>query len=137
MTKTDILVIIVLFVALIVAVAMIAIRKGKKHIYLDDNSQQDLNDEQESGIWANAGAECKSVAKLVLWLGVIGSVIYGILLMVRGLIISGLAIIVLGSFGSYLSSIGLYAIGEAAENSAYVARYIMRIDAETDEDDEE
>ena len=83
-------------------------------------------------MWKNIGSKVEGLAKVVCWLGIIGSIIYGIILMttttevtvgyyyattetVYPYIGAGIAWIILGSFASWIGSWVMYAIGEAAE----------------------
>ena len=74
-------------------------------------------------MWENIGSDVKGLAKVVCWLGIIGSIIYGIILImattttktVHPYIGAGIAWIILGSFASWIGSWVIYAIGEAAE----------------------
>ena len=84
-------------------------------------------------MFENVGSKVKSLAKVICWLGIIGSIIGGIVIWVSGGNSSsyysysyrsssngftfwyGLLTIVLGSFFSWLGSLTTYAIGEAAE----------------------
>ena len=91
-------------------------------------------------MYKNVGSKCMNLAKFVCVLGIIGSAVYGIVLIVLGadargdqqvsLILSGLLVMILGSVASWLSSLGLYAIGEAAENSAIAANLAVKADME-------
>ena len=83
----------------------------------------------------NVGGKCKTLALVGCYLGIIGTILWGFRLIGSGnalnnlsrgsgtnLIISGVAMMILGPLGSWLGSLSLYAIGEAAENSANAAR---------------
>lgn len=67
----------------------------------------------------NSGEKLQVLAKVFFVLGVIASVIGGIILFVQSpqLPWLGFVIIVAGTFSSWVSSLVLHAIGEAAENS--------------------
>ena len=107
----------------------------------DHKNLKKAENSMEQGMWANIGGKCKTLAAVSCWLGIIGCIIYGIILIIRGsgihngesLIIAGLAVAFVGPFASYLGSIGLYAIGEAAEKSAYAAKCIEKLEAEKKE----
>lgn len=115
--------------------------EGSKCETAEDKRENNEQPDEERGMWANIGGKCKALAAALCWLGIFGRVIYGIVLIGRGSeisngdsgVITGIAVAIVGSFMSYLGSIGLYAIGEAAEKSAYVAKYIEKLEAEKKE----
>ena len=74
----------------------------------------------------NVGGKVKTLASVVCWLGIIGASIYGIVLVARGLVLTGLIAAAVGAFSSWIGSLGLYAIGEAAENSAITVRLLEK-----------
>lgn len=88
----------------------------------------------------NIGSKCKTVAKVVCWIGIIGSVIVGFVLITTGLNLSGgaselylalgLLTLAVGSLISWLSTLALYALGEIAENGAIVANLAVKADME-------
>lgn len=79
-------------------------------------------------MYNNIGEKIKTLAKVIAWLGIIGSIIWGIILIVQGEQVSsyssylsgagstltgtGIAVMILGSLGSWISSWALYAIGD-------------------------
>lgn len=79
-------------------------------------------------MYNNIGNKIKTLAKVIAVLGIIGSVIYGIILIVQGEQVSsynsylsgagstltgtGVVVMILGSLGSWISSWALYAIGD-------------------------
>ena len=63
----------------------------------------------------NVGSKVKVMAKVFCIIGIIASVILGIITLVGGQVIVGLIIIALGAFTSWLSCLALYAIGHSAE----------------------
>lgn len=67
----------------------------------------------------NIGSKIKTLAKVLTWLGIIGSCISGILLMAEDedLIAAGLLIIIFGSLISWGGSFLLYGFGQLIENS--------------------
>lgn len=79
----------------------------------------------------NIGSKIKSLARIITWIGIIGSVILGIIQISNGsryssyggspLIWSGLGTIVIGSLAAWISSFILYGFGELIENSARIA----------------
>ncbi|MBR6955318.1 MAG: hypothetical protein IKH77_09855 [Clostridia bacterium] len=77
-------------------------------------------------MWTNVGAKLKTLAKVVCWLGIILSVIMGIMMIATGNqvsyngaavggVVGGITTIIVGSLASWLGSLTTYAIGEAAE----------------------
>jgi len=71
----------------------------------------------------NVGGKIKIAAKVVAWIGIIFCVIYGFVLLVsvEGMALAGLLVMILGSLGSWLSSLLVYGFGELIENSAIIA----------------
>ncbi len=69
----------------------------------------------------DSGAKCKALAIVTCLLGIISSVIGGFVLLIGGAVPAGLCTIVFGSVGSWLASLGLYAIGETEERSRKIA----------------
>jgi len=64
-------------------------------------------------MFENVGSKLKVAAYIYLVIGVVASLFYGIILMSEtGL---GLVVIILGSFFSWLSSLGIYALGEISD----------------------
>ena len=70
----------------------------------------------------NVGRKVQVLAKVMCWLGIIASVIYGIVLIAAGSransgagLLTGILTMAVGSLASWLSSLATYAIGEAAE----------------------
>lgn len=77
----------------------------------------------------NAGEKLKIFAIISCWLGIIGSVIYGIILMGSSFFLGLLAIIV-GSLLSWLGSLTPYAIGETwiqAHDTRFRVNDILRL----------
>lgn len=72
-----------------------------------------------TGMFGNIGGKIKSLAQVITWLGIIGSVIWGFVLMAtdEDLISAGLMIAVLGSLISWVSSFVLYGFGQLVENT--------------------
>ena len=68
----------------------------------------------------NIGSKIKTLAKVVCWIGIIGSIIAGIaMIATMGSVgvLSGLLTIVLGALLSWVGSFVLYGFGEMVENS--------------------
>ena len=83
--------------------------------------------------------KCKGLAKLIFWLGLIGSLIAGIVLIVEGGSVYyhketyyGIAAVTIlfGPLLSWIAAIPVYCIGEAAENGAIAANFLIKADRE-------
>ena len=92
----------------------------------------------------NIGGKCKAIAKGLCWTGIILSCLCGLIMIIAGffsvggsgslyLVLYGFLVMIVGSVSSWLSSIGLYAIGEAAENSAIAANLAIKADLEREQ----
>ena len=80
-------------------------------------------------MFENAAAKLKAAARILCWLGIIGSLIKGITLIVQAsrsytdgsyITFLGLATIAAGAFISWLLSLVLYAFGELVEHTASI-----------------
>lgn len=71
----------------------------------------------------NVGSKIKALASFFCWGGIIASIIGGIILigLDEDLIFAGIAVIVIGSLLSWVSSFVLYGFGELVVNSAIIA----------------
>lgn len=69
----------------------------------------------------------KVVAYVQCILGIIGSVILGIIIMAADLIGIGLLVMAYGSFMSWLSSLGIYGLGEAVDRATVAAQKTQHI----------
>lgn len=71
----------------------------------------------------NVGSKIKGLASFFCWGGIIASIIGGIILigLDEDLIFAGIAVIVIGSLLSWVSSFVLYGFGELVANSAIIA----------------
>lgn len=71
----------------------------------------------------NVGSKIKGLASFFCWGGIIASIIGGIILigLDEDLIFVGIAVIVIGSLLSWISSFVLYGFGELVVNSAIIA----------------
>ena len=95
-------------------------------------------------MYNHISGKCKALAKAICWIGMIGSIIGGAALIIAGIetygynqtlyIVIGAATVLLGPLFSWLGSIGIYAIGEAAENSAIAANLIIKADQEREQE---
>ena len=81
----------------------------------------------------NIGEKCKRIAKIDCYMGIALFVIVGIVYIVSGKILDGIIIAIVGSAVAYISSIGLYALGEAAENSDIAANLAAKADFEKEQ----
>jgi hypothetical protein len=79
-------------------------------------------------MYNNIGKKIKGLAVFFAWLGMIGSIIYGIIITIQGVNYGsdamaglGLLLMVAGSVISWLSSWVLYGFGELIENTAKIA----------------
>ena len=66
----------------------------------------------------DVGENIKGLAKVLCWIGIIASVIWGIMFIERD-ILTGVLIAVIGSLVSWLSSFTLYGFGELIEKTVY------------------
>lgn len=79
----------------------------------------------------NIGGKIKGLAKFICWLGIIVSVLVGIILIIgatnrngyysytdTNMVITGVIVIVMGSILSWIGSFVLYGFGELVENSS-------------------
>ena len=71
----------------------------------------------------NVGSKIKALASFFCWGGIIASVIGGIIVITldEDLVWTGLAVIIIGSLLSWVSSFVLYGFGELVVNSAIIA----------------
>lgn len=86
----------------------------------------------------NIGSKVKTLAKVLCWIGIIASIIGGLIILgtSRGVaagVISGLAVIILGSILSWAGSFVLYAFGDAVENIAFIANLTAKADMEREQ----
>ncbi len=76
----------------------------------------------------NIGGKIKSLAQIACWIGMVCSVIWGIVVWVEELgFWLGLGIIVLGSLASWISTFTLYGFGQLIENSDYQKYYLKKL----------
>ena len=92
----------------------------------EDISSTELNNNAEElrvtsdsiGMFGNIGGKIKTLAQVVTWIGIIGSVIYGFVLGIyEDLIFEGFIMALLGSLISWVSSFVLYGFGQLIENT--------------------
>ena len=66
-------------------------------------------------MWDNIGSKLQKLAKVVCWLGIIVSVISGIVFMTQNQIVIGLVYLILGSVMSWIGSWSIYGLGLVVE----------------------
>lgn len=76
----------------------------------------------------NIGSKVKTMAKVFCGIGIGSSIILGIVSIFTSNFFVGLLIAALGSFVSWISTLALYAIGEASENTNIILRKIKKIE---------
>ena len=78
-----------------------------------------ISNSNSTGMFGNIGGKIKSLAQVITWLGIIVSVIWGVVLMStdEAFIPAGLIIALLGSLISWISSFVLYSFGQLIENT--------------------
>ena len=83
----------------------------------------------------NIGGKIKTVAKVICWLGIIASVIMGIIMIKQAtgryynndeMVIAGIATIIGGSLLSWIGSFFTYGFGQLIENSESIKNYLAR-----------
>ena len=72
----------------------------------------------------NIGSKIKSVASVLCWIGIIGSVISAFAM---PNFFWGLVVVIAGSLTSWISSVILYGFGQLIENSDYMVYHIQNI----------
>ena len=67
----------------------------------------------------NIGGKIKSLAQVVCWIGIVCSVLYGIILIVadEDLAFLGFVVMIIGPLVSWVSSFTLYGFGQLVENT--------------------
>lgn len=75
-----------------------------------DISQSNPNN---SGLFSNIGHKIKNLAKVITWVGIIFSVLFGLITLAAG----GIIIMIVGPLISWISSFTLYGFGQLIENS--------------------
>ena len=80
-------------------------------------------------MFENIGGKIKALAKVVTWIGIIGSVLAGIIMISAGsrgsggtlMVLPGLLMMVIGSLSAWIASFVLYGFGQLIENSDKIA----------------
>lgn len=83
----------------------------------EKQKRNEEKEKQESGMFANIGEKIKSVTVFFCVVGIIVSVLLGVILMMGGAVLPGLLTAVLGAIGSYLGSMVMYGLGELITES--------------------
>ena len=83
------------------------------------NHSETENDGYNSGMFSNIGSKIKGLAVFITCMGIISSVIGGIVLMVTDeeLILPGILVMAVGSILSWVASFLLYGFGQLVDNS--------------------
>ena len=94
-------------------------------------------------MFTDIGSKCKRVAKILCYTGIICSILSGLVMMLFGILstngggglvaLYGILVMLFGSAFSWIGSIGLYAVGETAENSAIAANLAIKADMEREQ----
>lgn len=90
-------------------------------------------------MFKNIGNKIKAVAKFICYAGISLSIIGGMIMLVVGaisepsIVVSGLAIMTVGSVCSWLGSLTTYGLGELIENTTVIAELMAKADAEKNE----
>lgn len=79
-------------------------------------------------MFSNVGGKIKGLAQVITWIGIVASVIGGIVLMSKVSFIVGLLTAVVGSLFSWIGSLALYGFGQLVENSDQCVYYLTSID---------
>ena len=80
----------------------------------------------------NIGGKIKALASIFTWIGIIISLIIGLLFIFADshVVVIGILIIIIGSLMSWISSWLLYGFGDLIENSSIIARKLSPEDFE-------
>lgn len=76
-------------------------------------------------MFSNIEKKIKTLAKVLTWIGIVGSVLAGLMLIIAGLsqgaggagVALGILMMVLGSLGSWVSNLVLYGFGQLLEDT--------------------
>ncbi len=81
-------------------------------------------------MFVDIGGKLKTLAKVIVWLGIIGAVIGGIVLIAKGselrsgyetpFIIGGIALMIVGPLLSWIGSLFIYGFGELVERTCMI-----------------
>ncbi len=67
-------------------------------------------------MWENIGSKLQKLAKVVCWIGIILSVIGGIVMITQNQAVLGIVYIILGPLFSWIGSWTMYGLGLVVEN---------------------
>ena len=92
-------------------------------------------------MFENAGGKIKVWAKVVAWVGILSSIVSGIVIMAGGSMMSyynngntmiwpGLLVIVVGSLASWIASLFIYTFGDISEQTAAMRHTIDKMQAD-------
>lgn len=84
-------------------------------------------------MFTNIGGKIKIVAQVITWIGIVCSVISGVVLVINAGFIPGLLTAVFGSLFSWLGALAMYGFGELVENSDIRTNLAIKADAERSE----
>lgn len=83
---------------------------------METSTETKSKSENSSGMYTNIGGKIKGLAHSIAWIGIILSLIFGIVLMVE-VFLTGLLIMGLGVLVSWVSTLLLYGFGQLIENT--------------------
>ena len=85
---------------------------------------KEKQDSGESGMFSNVGQKIMGLATLVCWIGIIVSILTGIIMMAasESLVLVGLLTAVVGSLGSWIGSWFTYGFGELLETTKKIEK---------------
>ena len=79
-------------------------------------------------MFENVGAKIMGVAKVICWVGIIISVIMGLIMMAAGGVLYGILTIAVGSIMSWLGSLTTYGFGRLIENTDILVELLENTD---------
>ena len=88
------------------------------NIHITESSEDEF-EEYHSKMFSNIGSKIKVLAVVITCIGIVASIIIGIVLMTidEELIVPGILVMIVGSLLSWLSSFFMYGFGQLVENS--------------------
>lgn len=86
-------------------------------------------------MFKNVGSKIKMVARIMCWLGIIGSIVIAIVFWVNDssyspTLVPGLIVLVTGSLSSWIGSLLTYGMGELIENVSVLANIAAKNELE-------
>ncbi len=86
-----------------------------------------VSENKDSSMFGDIGGKIKGLAQVVCWIGIIASVISGLLMLSNGDYAPiGIIIMLLGSLVSWVSSFTLYGFGELIDNSSKIVDLLKK-----------